>query len=95
MLRTLSLAAVIAAFAASANAAEVKVNLEGKSSAEAHALVAKAAATVCHEAYINEPLGYYMWDACAQTTVQDTWAKLDASPIAFNAANRSIVLAIR
>ena len=81
MLRVLSLTAAIAAFAASANAAEITVNLTGKSNAEADALIVKAAEQVCRED-LADSTGYYLLDGCVRDTVAATWAKLGATPIA-------------
>jgi hypothetical protein len=82
MLRVLALTTAIAAFAASANAAEVTVSLAGKSDIEAHAAIAHAALQVCRDDLSTDPLSFYMVDSCIQATVAETWAKLGASPVA-------------
>jgi hypothetical protein len=92
MLRVLTLTAALVAFASTASAAETKVNLDGKTAAEAHALIATAAVKVCREAYAGDPLSYYLLDSCAQATTATTLAKISA-PVALNTA--SVVVAAR
>ena len=95
MLRVLALTTAIAAFAASANATEITVNLAGKSDAEAHAIVANAALKVCREDLSTDPLGFFMVDSCVQDTVTQTWKKLGASPIAAAAPATPLSVASR
>ena len=75
MIRTtvLAAAAAVALFAAPALAASapsaVTVTIAGKSPAEAHAAIVKAASTVCLAATRGESMFVYLYPACVQDAV--------------------------
>jgi len=90
MIRSIVLAAsAIALFAAApASAAEVRVQLAGKSAAEVRAEIVKAASTVCWKDIRGEALAGYLYPSCIRASVNDAVAKINnPSLTAFNAAN--------
>lgn len=92
MIRSIVLAAsAIALFAAApASAAEVRVQLTGKSAAEVRAEIVKAASTVCWQDVRGEALAGYLYPACIRASVNDAVSKINNPALtAFNAANPS------
>ncbi|MFN3512413.1 MAG: hypothetical protein ACK41C_05180 [Phenylobacterium sp.] len=77
MIRFVTLAAVAAfAFAAPASAAEVRVSLTGKSSAQIEAEIVQAARSVCLRETAFETLVQDAYGRCVRATVKSATAKL-------------------
>jgi uncharacterized protein YdbL (DUF1318 family) len=93
MIRSIVLAAsaiALAAAAAPASAAEMRVKLAGKSAAEVRAEIVKAASTVCWQDVRGEALAGYLYPACIRASVNDAIAKINNPALtAYNAANPS------
>lgn len=90
MIRSIVLAAsAIALFAAApASAAEVRVQLTGKSAAEVRAEIVKAASTVCWQDVRGEALAGYLYPACIRASVNDAVSKINNPSLsAYNTAN--------
>ena len=78
MTRIFALAAVAALIAAPASAQSTKVDLTGKSTAEAQAAITKAARKVCGLAVIGASFPREMYDSCFKHAVKDANARLNA-----------------
>lgn len=78
-LRTLTVAAVLAALALPAAAASVKVNVAGLDAKAAHNQIHRAAEQVCSAALNDEPLSHYLMADCIEQTVATTEAKFAAN----------------
>lgn len=76
MIRIVTLAAVVVAFAAPASAHQVRVPLAGKSAAQIDADVARAARTVCLRETAGETLRTDAYGRCVSATVKVAQAKL-------------------
>lgn len=79
MIRVLTLAAVAALAATSANAAGIKVSLAGKSDAQVRAEVVSAARSVCLRQTQSETLVVDAYHRCVKATVKTAYQKLDAN----------------
>lgn len=80
MLRIATLAALGALVATSAGAETVRISTVGKSSAQLHAEIYKAAAHLCSAAVLHGDTPSYQRGACVQSTVLDALAQASAAP---------------
>lgn len=78
MIRILTAAAVAALIAAPASAQTTRVALDGKSSAQVQADIAKAAKKVCSQAVVGASFPREMYASCFKFAVADANAKLNA-----------------
>jgi len=78
MIRILTAAAVAALIAAPASAQTVRISLDGKSSAQVQADIAKAAKKVCAQAVVGASFPREMYASCFKFAVADANAKLNA-----------------
>ena len=92
MIRTIALAASALALtvAAPASAAEMRIKVAGKSAAEVHAEIVKAASSVCWHDVRGEALAGYLYPACIRASVNDAVSKINNPALtAYNTANTS------
>lgn len=78
MIRIATVAAVAALIAAPASAQTARVALDGKSSAQIQADIAKAAKKVCTQAIVGASFPREMYASCFKFAVSDANAKLNA-----------------
>ncbi len=78
MIRILTAAAVAALIAAPASAQTVRIALDGKSSAQVQADIAKAAKKVCAQAVVGASFPREMYASCFKFAVADANAKLNS-----------------
>ena len=87
---------LLAATASQASAAEIRVNIVGKSPAEVHAEIQQAAAKVCNAAYMDGHVTLQELSACSRGAEEDALAQAKVyetrtaqaaiGPVASNAA---------
>ncbi|MDB5432478.1 MAG: hypothetical protein JWP35_3594 [Caulobacter sp.] len=94
---TASLLFSAAAFAAPVQPAEptVRVSLAGKSTAEAHAAIVKAASAVCFKATRGEQLFVYVYPSCVTDAVNKAIAQTGDAKLAAYKGDHSAVYAGR
>lgn len=78
MIRILTAAAVAALIAAPASAQTVRIALDGKSSTQVQADIAKAAKKVCAQAVVGASFPREMYASCFKFAVADANAKLNS-----------------
>ena len=96
MIRTIALAvsALALTVAAPASAAEMRIKVAGKSAAEVHAEIVKAASSVCWRDVRGETLSGYLYPACIRASVNDAVSKINNPALtAYNTASTGAVVA--
>jgi hypothetical protein len=90
MFRTLVLAAALGAFAASANAAAVKVNVAGLDAKTAHAKIVRAAESACNAVLQDSAIDrYYGLAPCVSDAVAAAEARFAAGDHHFAAVQNT------
>lgn len=84
MLKTLVFVGAIAALSTPVLAADVKVSLAGKTAAEVHAEIGKAARQVCAEASRETPLGVLTAESCVKWAVANAMSQLPKQMASLN-----------